>query len=270
MFLYYRQHATQCHIARGIKKTSGQDNIAPSINTSISKKQQYKANSYFKSYQEDFKSFINLKLNNNLAVSPENLIQSFIQAKGKTYDINSLMRSTETYTIYLDDKNSITLQGAYFYVHREEEAPCTPERISKGAIDTKNISKASARKTTGIKKYYHAVYALVLGQELYRITQEAQFTYNGSSVTANYSDGYYSRGFLSIWQVSDFQDSIKSTFNGAARVKSSANFHYGLEINGIGLVIQDHNCWVDIRCTKNGYVKGYCDGAHGDPIFDIL
>lgn len=31
----------------GDKKTSGQDNIAPSINTSISKKQQYKANSYF-------------------------------------------------------------------------------------------------------------------------------------------------------------------------------------------------------------------------------
>lgn len=59
---------------------------------------------------------------------------------------------------------------------------------------------------------------------------EAQFTYNGSSVSVNYSDGSYQRGFLSIWQVSDFKDSSVSsiTVDGVyyARVKSSANFHY--------------------------------------------
>ena len=47
-------------------------------------------------------------------------------------------------------------------------------------------------------------------------------------------------------------------------------FRYGLEINGIGLVIQDNYCWVDVRCTKSGSVSGYCDGGHNDPIFDIL
>lgn len=92
---------------------------------------------------------------------------------------------------------------------------------------------------------------------------EAQFTYNGSSVSVNYSDGSYQRGFLSIWQVSDFKDSSVSsiTVDGVyyARVKSSANFHYGLEIQGVGLVIQDNYCWVDARCSKTGTVKGCMD-----------
>lgn len=224
---------------------------------------------YFANYAEDFEAYADKASQNRAFTLPEEIVQDFIEAEGQNYDIETLMRSTEEHTIFLDEENTITLDGIMIYVNGEIDVEATPDRIAKGAVDVSTNTRA-ARSTTSIKSYYHAVYALLLGQEIYRITQEAQFTYNGSSVSVNYADGYYERGFLSIWQVSDFQDSEESTYNGSARVKSSANFHYGLEINGIGLVIQDNNCWVDARCTKNGSVSGYCDGEHKDPIFDIL
>lgn len=228
------------------------------------------ADSYFANYAEDFEAYVGAEMQKRSSVLPEQIVQDFIENNGQDYDIETLIESSDEHTIYLDDENHITLDGPMIYVNGVTDVEATPERIAKGAIDVTAASPMAARSTTSIKSYYHAVYALLLGQEIYRITQEAQFTYNGSSVSANYADGYYERGFLSIWQVSDFQDSQESTINGSARVKSSANFHYGLEINGVGLVIQDNNCWVDVRCTKNGSTSGYCDGGHDDPIFDIL
>ena len=227
------------------------------------------ADFYFDTYANDFEEYTLQKMQARSAVTPEEIITSFISENGSDYDLTLLQESSKEETINLDDENSITLDGIMIYANGANDVAVTPERAAKGAIDL-NSSSRSTRSITPVKSYYHAVYALLLGQEIYRITQEAQFTYTGSSVSVNYSDGYYERGFLSIWQVSDFEDSKESTINGSAVVKSSANFHYGLEINGVGLVIQDNNCWVDVRCTKNGSVSGYCDGGHNDPIFDIL
>ncbi len=224
---------------------------------------------YFEDYVSDFRNYIDSATRTRSEKSPEQLVLDFISSKSQNYDAEILMSASDEETIYLDEENSITLDGIMIYVHGADVVEATPERIAKGAIDI-NENTRSATSVTSIRSFYHAVYALLLGQEIYRITQEAQFTYDGSTVYANYADGYYERGFLSIWQVSDFEDSQESTYYGDARVKSSANFHYGLEINGIGLVIQDNNCWVDARCTKNGSVSGYCDGGHKDPIFDIL
>ena len=224
---------------------------------------------YFESYVSDFRSYIDNATRTRSKKSPEQLVLDFIAAESQNYDAEMLMSVSDEETIYLDEENSITLDGIMIYVHGTDEVEATPDRIAKGAIDV-NANTRSATSVTSIRSFYHAVYALILGQEVYRITQEAQFTYDGSTVYANYADGYYDRGFLTVWQVSDFEDSQESTYNGGARVKSSANFHYGLEINGVGLVIQDKHCWVDARCTKNGSVTGFCDGGHKDPIFDIL
>ena len=94
------------------------------------------------------------------------------------------------------------------------------------------------------------------------MTQEAQFTYTGSSVTVNYSNGYYTRGVLSIWQVSDWEDSELSSIlvNNiwTKKVTSSGNFHFGIEYQGVGLVIQDYYVTIDARCTVNGVTSGYC------------
>lgn len=222
-------------------------------------------NAYFEQYVNDIQGYVQTATASRASATPTEVVQSFIQEHGQEYDAERLQAATITQTVKLDDENAIILDGMMIYVNGVEEVEATPERIAKGAIDT-NAATFSAKSTTSVKSYYHAVYALVLGQELYRITQEAQFTYNGSSVSVNYSDGAYERGFLSIWQVSDFEDSKESTITEGgvsyARVKSSANFHYGLEIQGVGLVIQDNYCWVDVRCSKNGTVKGYMDAGH--------
>lgn len=227
------------------------------------------ADAYFEAYANDFEQYASQKMLARSATTLDEIVTSFISENGSDYDMALLQESTKAETIYVDGENSITLDGIMVYVNGTSDVEVTPERAAKGAIDPNNLARA-ARSITPVKSYYHAVYALLLGQEIYRITQEAQFTYTGSSVSGNYSDGYYEKGFLSIWQVSDFEDSKESTINGSAVVKSAANFHYGLEINGIGLVIQDNYCWVDVRCTKSGSVSGYCDGGHNDPIFDIL
>lgn len=221
--------------------------------------------SEFQEYANDFENYVAASMNIRGTSSPSELAEAFIAENGANYDAAMLQNSQETKTIDLGNDNAIILDGVMIYANGVENVEATPERIAKGAVDI-NAQSYSTRSTTPIKSYYHAVYAIILGQELYRITQEAQFTYNGSSVSANYSDGSYERGFLSIWQVSDFEDSKTSTVTESgvsyAKVQSSANFHYGLEIQGVGLVIQDNYCWVDARCSKSGTVKGYMDGGH--------
>lgn len=220
---------------------------------------------YFEQYTNDFQSFVSASAYSKETTSPTELVQAFIAENGDNYDFSTLQNSSEVKAIDLGNENTVILDGAMIYVNGVEDVEATPERIAKGAVDPDAVPY-DMRSTSPIKSYYHAVYALVLGQELYRITQEAQFTYNGSSVSVNYSDGAYKRGTLSIWQVSDFEDSKESSITDGgvyyARVKSSANFHYGLEINGIGLVVQDNYCWVDARCSKSGTVKGYMDADH--------
>lgn len=222
-------------------------------------------NAYFNNYVDDFKAYISNAQLRRSTSDPAELVEEFINTHGATYDAKKLIEADEAEIIDLGNGNSIILDGVLIYANGSEDVAATPERIEKGAIDT-SIATRAASQTTNIRAYYHAVYALVLGQELYRITQEAQFTYNGSSVALNYADGYYKRGFLSIWQVSDFEDSKESfvTVDGVTykQVKSSANFHYGLEIDGIGLVIQDNYCWVSARCSKDGTFVGYMDGNH--------
>lgn len=203
----------------------------------------------FKSYAEDFQNFVTANNNSRGITIPEQIVEDFISENADNYDVETLSKSTQTITIHLDDENSIMLNGIGIVVKGVEEVEVTPERIEKGAVDPSMELARNTKNYTPVKSYYYAIYALLLGQELYRITQEAQFTYDGDSVEVNYSDGYYEKGFLSIWQVSDFEDSKESTLSGSARVKSSANFHYGFEIDGTGLIIQDIFCWVDARCT---------------------
>lgn len=219
----------------------------------------------FEQYASDFEQYLRTETYSDSSDSLSDKVQAFVAEYGESYDAAALLRSDETYVIDLGNDDTVILEGIMVYVNGVDDVDATPERIAKGAIDT-TTATYSTQSTTAIKKYYHAVYALVMGQELYRITQEAQFTYNGSSVSVNYSDGSYQRGFLSIWQVSNYEDSSVSniTVNGVyyARVKSSANFHYGLEVQGVGVVIQDNYCWVDARCSKTGTVKGYMDADH--------
>ena len=98
-----------------------------------------------------------------------------------------------------------------------------------------------------------AAYGLV-GNKLFTLTVECTFNYNGSS--AWYKSGfdyYYTKGFLSIWQVSNWKG-WKEASGSSYKAYCSGNFHFGLEYEGNGLVIQDFYCKNTLTCSKDGKI----------------
>ncbi|QSZ27680.1 hypothetical protein ACETAC_01890 [Aceticella autotrophica] len=91
------------------------------------------------------------------------------------------------------------------------------------------------------------------GMKLYRIHVESNFGYDG--VSAWYAGGlmgYYERYFGpgGFWQVSNW-DTGTTVVNGGeyCRAYARGNFHFGIEYQGIGWVIQD--IYEDVRVSVN-------------------
>lgn len=225
-------------------------------------------NNYVNTYTNDLKTYVNNHRKTSPSTSVDNLVTDFIKANGSKYDGNKLLNSTNVVSIDIDNNNQIRIDKGIVYVKGYDTVAVTPDRIAMGAIDvskatsaTFSASASAASGTTPIVSYYYAAHTAILGQEVWRVTQEAQFTYTGSSVTVNYRNGYYTHGILSIWQVSNWVNSaVSSIFVNnvwTKKVMSSGNFHFGIEYQGIGLVIQDKYVTIDAECTVNGVTHGY-------------
>ena len=94
-----------------------------------------------------------------------------------------------------------------------------------------------------------------LGNKLFDVTVECRFNYNGKKAWYKSDfDYYYSKGFLSIWQVSNWSGGHEASGT-SYQAKCSGNFHYGLEYEGNGLVVQDIYCRNTITCSKNGNIS---------------
>jgi hypothetical protein len=219
------------------------------------------------SYADALKSFIDSNsatytksTNVSHSISLDQLVEAFIAQHGNEYDYKKLSESDTVETIKVDNDNEITINKGSISVKGLEIVDATPERIAQGAIDVSNNFSVMSSGVTDIKSYYHAEYNL-FGMELWRITQEAQFTYTGSSVTVNYSKGHYTHGTLSAWQVSNWKDSsVDSIQVGGVwtkKVTSSGNFHWGIEYDGNGVVFQDLFVSIDARCTVDGVTSSY-------------
>ena len=100
------------------------------------------------------------------------------------------------------------------------------------------------------KEYYSAA-----GVNIFTISVSSTFSYNGTKASY-YSgfDAYYTRGFLSIWQVSNWV-SGKETVGYSYSAYAKGNFHFGLEVNGVGIVIQDFYIKHTVTCSKDGVIS---------------
>lgn len=99
------------------------------------------------------------------------------------------------------------------------------------------------------KAYYSAA-----GVNVFTISVSSTFSFNGTRASY-YSgfDAYYTRGFLSIWQVSNWasgKEAVGSSYSAFAK----GNFHFGLEVDGIGIVIQDFYIKHTVTCSKDGAI----------------
>lgn len=130
------------------------------------------------------------------------------------------------------------------------------EVLSNGIFTVEEVGESigkesRATQTSSARKDYKSW----TGIHIFTVSAIGTFTYNGSKATFNNgtNNSYIKRGILSIWQVSD-----KSTSDGSrgtsAFAKISANLHYGIEINGVGLVVQDLYVMHEVLVDKSGKV----------------
>lgn len=147
----------------------------------------------------------------------------------------------------LNENISVTFTNTPVYFIEsttEEETPPTSSDVEIAAAKYKNT-----------KTYTHSYTAKnFLNMKLFTVKTKGYFQYNGTDVKPKLNDAWYTRGFLSIWQVSNWQKSTYKKGSNYAEVYGRGNFHFGLEINGYGLVVQDQYIKVYLTGNKKGTV----------------
>lgn len=169
----------------------------------------------------------------------------------KELDIDKYIQSNvdigQFTTHKLNENISVTFTNTPVYFIEsttEEETPPTSSDVEIAAAKYKNT-----------KTYTHSYTAKnFLNMKLFTVKTKGYFQYNGTDVKPKLNDAWYTRGFLSIWQVSNWQKSTYKKGSNYAEVYGRGNFHFGLEINGYGLVVQDQYIKVYLTGNKKGTV----------------
>ena len=91
------------------------------------------------------------------------------------------------------------------------------------------------------------------GIRLFTIHTKGYFGYDGTKVEAHHVDSWYTKGFLSVWQVSNFEEGGYNNDAGTySEFYGRGNFHFGIEIDGRGIVITDKYLNLYVSCDKDG------------------
>lgn len=111
-------------------------------------------------------------------------------------------------------------------------------------------SSAKSKKYSESKAYYSWA-----GLKIFTIGMDCNFYYNGKKAWYKSGfDGWYTRGALSIWQVSNWKERREQS--GSSYVAWCAgNFHMGLEVKGVGIILDDKYIKHTATCNKNGSVS---------------
>ncbi len=155
--------------------------------------------------------------------------QSFVDSYEKTYVI--------------DENRTLTITPTYIVV----DVLTVNDTSSKGLSPQATTSYKSGVSS---KTYYS-----IAGTKAFSLAVECTFYHNGSK--AWYKSGfdyYYTKGTLSVWQVSNWRG-WKEASGTSYKAYCSGNFHWGIEYEGNGLVIQDYYCKNTLTCSKSGTIS---------------
>ena len=162
---------------------------------------------------------------------------------------------SESYVI--DNTTSITVTPLYIEVTNIEclDDDSTSEDSLIGEILSYYTTDVNAA-TTKTKKYAESKdYYSWVGLKSFTIGLSCNFYYNGKKAWYKSGlDGFYTRGILSIWQVSNWKVG-KESDGTSYMAYCSGNFHYGFEYKGVGIVIQEKYIRHRMTCNKNGNVS---------------
>ncbi len=199
-------------------------------------------------------NFLKSNSNNDVETTINNFSRRFpqfadnrIKVQPKS-NVNTLKQCVE-----IDPLTSITFLGDGSYIiEKIMEKDITPDMITSLYSHKSNSTTQSQYKFASNNHYYYGL----LNNLLFRTHVECNFGYNGVKAwNAGGLSGYYTRGTLSIWQVSNW--TVGSTVvNGGeyCRAYTNGNFHFGVEYQGFGLIIQDVFDDLRVSVTKNGTI----------------
>ncbi|WP_433944379.1 hypothetical protein [Paenibacillus sp. SN-8-1] len=137
------------------------------------------------------------------------------------------------YTI--SDNVKITFTNSPFFV---VETVTEDNPVINSSSVSPDVKTAAASKATPTRTYTLDVKG-IFGNTLFSISVEGYFTYNGTAVNPHLVDAWYNKGNFSIWQVSNWEEGKTYEITGKARIYGRGNFHFGIEIAGYGLTVQD-------------------------------
>lgn len=164
-----------------------------------------------------------------------------------SYDDLKVQAVNEVVAIRIEQINNTRVifnnDGTFFIDTIEEK------ENSKGNL--KSISNANYKTASNKFEARGA-----MGNLVWEAYIEAEFGYDGEKAWVNGEPyGYYKRGILSLWQVSDWNVGW-TNYEGSlgARAYARGNFHFGIEYDGNGLVIQDIPLDLRVSCNYKGKI----------------
>lgn len=155
-----------------------------------------------------------------------------------------VIRSEELDNVIINFKNDGTFYIEKINIKNDKLRFATDhDAILRGAVSYKTASNSYEARG-------------LFGNLLWEAYIEAEFGFDGQKAWVNGTPyGYYKRGNLSLWQVSDW-DVDWTNYGGelGARAYARGNFHWGVEYDGNGLVIQELNLDLRVSCNYKGRI----------------
>lgn len=196
-----------------------------------------------RSLDETVKSFCGSHAN-PIFEDVQNIISENSRHEGQLY-LETPQSFVENYekTYVIDENRTLTITPTYIVVDILTISDDSSKALSPQAT-------TSSKSGISSKTYYS-----VAGTKVFSLAVACTFYYNGSK--AWYKSGfdyYYTKGTLSVWQVSNWRG-WKEASGTSYKAYCSGNFHWGIEYEGNGLVIQDYYCKNTLTCNKSGTIS---------------
>lgn len=169
---------------------------------------------------------------NHIKLKKNTVKENMVKSESRTYDLGNGLQIT-----FNDDD--------LFYVTEVIEETITTESTS-----TVGIQAYTSTITTSYTQYSW------IGLQCFTLYTKGYFYYdNHNDVEAYHIDSWYTTG-LSIWQVSNWEEGAYNHAGGSySEFYGRGNFHFGIEYDGIGLVIQDVYVNLYVSCDPQGFTQ---------------
>jgi len=114
----------------------------------------------------------------------------------------------------------------------------------------------AGKKTSKITNSYTAYYIADKWIKMWTINTSGYFIYNNNEVKAYLDDSWYTRGLFNIWQVDNWEEGTRGTGD-YQTFYGRGNFHFGIEINKLGLVMGDIVVEISVTSDEDGNINKY-------------